>query len=405
MLLRVRVKMIYSTMPLSNRRFNHKIKHALEARETQGLYRQRACLSRADQSVEHQGKSLLNFSSNDYLGLAQDPAILSAWQEGLTLFGAGSGASPLVTGFHSAHKALEDQLADWLGYERALLFNSGFSANQAVLFTIPDKHDVLIQDKLNHASLMEAGLLSPATMRRFAHNDLSALTRLLHQTNDKSPSINPLVITEGVFSMDGDLSPLATISEQCSQHDAWLMVDDAHGCGVLGDKGRGSCDFSGVKADILIVTFGKAFGLSGAAVMCNNDTAEYLIQFARHFIYSTSMPPSQAHALSAACRLIQSDDWRREKLHDLGHLLFESVENSIQLVDTHTPIKPLIIGDSHKALSVSNALKAKGLWVSAIRPPTVPVNSARLRITLTAAHTEQDIKRLATTLNEVINDE
>ncbi|PSW07234.1 8-amino-7-oxononanoate synthase [Photobacterium lipolyticum] len=393
-----------------NRSFNQKIEQALAERKSRGLYRQRACLSRDRQRVQAYGQSFVNFSSNDYLGLAQDPALLAAWQEGLTRYGTGSGASPLVTGFHTAHQELEVQLADWLGYDRALLFNSGFSANQAVLFTLPEKNDLLLQDKLNHASLMEAGMLSPASMRRFAHNDMTALTRSLNKLGNGKTAVNtdkqeatPLVITEGVFSMDGDLSPLAEMAQLCRQHDSWLMVDDAHGCGVLGEQGRGSCAHANVKADILVVTFGKAFGLSGAAVLCDENTAEYLIQFARHFIYSTAMPPAQAYALSTACRLIQQGDWRREKLQELSHHLTARLDGGIRLVDTQTPIKPLMIGESAQAVAASQALKEQGLWVSAIRPPTVPVNSARLRITLTAAHTLADIEYLATTLNEVIH--
>ncbi|MDX1301865.1 8-amino-7-oxononanoate synthase [Photobacterium sp.] len=402
--------MICSTMRQFNRSFNQKIEQALAERKAQGLYRQRACLSRNRQRVQAQGQSLVNFSSNDYLGLAQDPALLAAWQEGLTRYGTGSGASPLVTGFHPAHQELEVQLADWLGYDRALLFNSGFSANQAVLFTLPEKNDLLLQDKLNHASLMEAGMLSPATMRRFAHNDIAALSGLLTKSGNGKTAVNadkqaatPLVITEGVFSMDGDLSPLAEMAQLCRQHDSWLMVDDAHGCGVLGEQGRGSCAYADVKADILVITFGKAFGLSGAAVLCDENTAEYLIQFARHFIYSTAMPPAQAYALSTACRLIQQGDWRREKLQELSHHLAARLDSGIGFVDTLTPIKPLLIGDSEQAVAASQALKERGVWVSAIRPPTVPVNSARLRITLTAAHTLADIECLTTTLNEVIH--
>jgi 8-amino-7-oxononanoate synthase len=385
-------------------RFKHRITQALSDRKAQGLYRQRTRLDRRQQMIDCQGESLVNFSSNDYLGLAQEPALIAAWQQGLSLYGTGSGASPLVTGYHSAHHELEAQLADWLGYDRALLFNSGFSANQALLFTLLEKEDVLIQDKLNHASLMEAGILSPATMRRFTHNDMTSLERTLLRSNQQSPESARMVVTEGVFSMDGDLSPLADIKRLCVNHHSWLVVDDAHGCGVLGEQGSGSCDHAGIKADVLIVTFGKAFGLQGAAVLCDEETAEYLVQFARHFIYSTAMPPAQAFALSKACSLIRADQWRRDKLQDLGDRLAERVASDVDLVATQTPIKPLIIGDSDKTMAASQALKERGIWVSAIRPPTVPANSARLRITLTAAHSRADIDKLATAINEVIHD-
>ncbi|MGR5128230.1 8-amino-7-oxononanoate synthase [Photobacterium swingsii] len=381
-------------------RFNEHITQALAERHQQGLYRQRVCLERTAQHVNHQGKSLLNFSSNDYLGLAQDPQLLQAWQQGLQRFGAGSGASPLVTGFNHPHQQLEQQLAEWLGYDRALLFNSGFSANQAVLFTLLNKAHILLQDKLNHASLIEAGMLSPASMKRFKHNDAAHLQRLLCQQVDQTS----LVVTEGVFSMDGDLAPLTDISNLTQAADAWLMVDDAHGCGVLGEKGRGSCDLAKIKADILVVTFGKAFGLQGAAVLCSEETAEYLVQFARHFIYSTAMPPAQAYALSQACELIQQGDWRREKLAHLSHEFEQALDSAIKFINTPSPIKPLLVGCSEKAMQLSHAINQRGCWVSAIRPPTVPANSARLRITLTASHSIEDVKYLATTINEVMYD-
>ncbi|MGF1685663.1 8-amino-7-oxononanoate synthase [Photobacterium japonica] len=384
------------------RPFNSRIEQALTARAEQGLYRQRAPLAREAKGRVTQQQSYVNFSSNDYLGLAQSPVLLAAWQDGLSRYGAGSGASPLVTGYHSPHRELEAQLADWLGYERALLFNSGFSANQALLFTLLQKGDVLLQDKLNHASLMEAGMLSDATMRRFAHNDPAALARLLSSASDASA--NTLVVTEGVFSMDGDLAPLAEIHHVASPH-ALLMVDDAHGCGVLGEQGRGSCDLAGIKPDILVVTFGKAFGMQGAAILCDHAIAEYLIQFARHYIYSTAMPPAQAYALSHACRLIQQDDWRREALNELGELLTETLDPAIPLVVTSTPIKPVVLGESQRALSYADALREQGFWVSAIRPPTVPQHTARLRITLTAAHQVEDVKQLAVAINEVFHRE
>ncbi|OAN18175.1 8-amino-7-oxononanoate synthase [Photobacterium jeanii] len=387
-------------------RFNTRIAQALSEREQQGLYRQRVCLTRNAQQVSEASHTWLNFSSNDYLGLAQEPSLLQAWQQGLTLYGAGSGASPLVTGFHSPHAKLEQQLAEWLGYDRALLFNSGFSANQAVLFTLLAKNDWLLQDKLNHASLMEAGMLSPATMKRFKHNDVAHLSRLLSSAaqSDAQSDLAKLVVTEGVFSMDGDLAPLAEMAAVSQQHDAWLMVDDAHGCGVLGEAGRGSCDLAEIKADILIVTFGKAFGLQGAAVLCSEDVAEYLIQFARHFVYSTAMPPAQAYALVHACERIQQDQWRRDKLVELSDAFALALDPAIGFQNTPTPIKPLLLGDSNKAVKISQALKEQGLWVSAIRPPTVPVNSARLRITFTANHQLDDVKRLATAINEVMYD-
>lgn len=379
--------------------FDERISSALQQRRQTGLTRQRVLLEKGNQAyLSHNNQSYLNFSGNDYLGLANAPEVISAWQEGLSLFGAGSGASPLVTGYSAPHANLEAQLAEWLGFDDALLFNSGFSANQAVLFSLLQSDDVLLQDKLNHASLMEAGMHSPAQMRRFAHNDCQQLESLLSKS-DKST----LVVTEGVFSMDGDLAPLQNIVQLTSQSHRWLMVDDAHGCGVLGEDGKGSCDLAGIKPDILVVTFGKAFGLSGAAVLCNAECADYLSQFARHHVYSTAMPPAQAHALSQALSMIQTQEWRREKLLELGSELELKLQKASGLVHTQTPIKPFIIGSAEQAVCVAEQLRQQGIWVTAIRPPTVPTGSARLRITLSANHSVKHIFQLSASLTSIMD--
>ena len=318
-------------MPL----FNQRHQQALAQRQQQGLYRQLQCCDA--------NSKMLNFASNDYLGLAQDSEIITAWQQGLAKYGAGSSASPLVTGFQPPHADLELQLTEWLGYQRALLFNSGFSANQAVLFTLLQAQDRLFQDKLNHASLIEAGMLSPAKMKRFAHNDMAALQQQLL-------SITPEVDTAS-----------------------------------------------------LVVTFGKAFGIQGAAVLCSQETAEYLVQFARHYIYSTAMPPAQAVALGRACSLIQTQSWRREKLQALSASLDHYLDKSLGLIPTITPIKPIIIGDSCQTMTIAAQLQQRGIKVGAIRPPTVAPHSARLRITLTTNHNESDIRQLAMAMNEVID--
>lgn len=388
--------------------FDSRIQHTLQNQQEKQLYRQRQVINRGYQqghdiaSVIHESsqQTLVNFSSNDYLGLACDPSLVQAWQQGLELYGCGSGASPLVTGQHTPHAKLEHHLATWLGFERALLFSSGYSANQAVLLSLLTRDDCLIQDKLNHASLMEAGMLSPATMKRFHHNDLSALQGLL----EKNSGLSKLVVTEGAFSMDGDLAPLAEIHALCQQHHSWLMVDDAHGCGVLGEYGRGSCDIAQITPDILIVTFGKAFGIQGAAVLCSDNIAEFLIQKARHYIYSTAMPPAQAYALLHACQLIEHQGWRREKLLQLSQCFSQHLGSNVIHPVTPTPIKPIIIGDSERALDISQQLKQRGFLVSAIRPPTVAVNSARLRVTLTAAHTTEQVIELANAINEVMDE-
>lgn len=369
--------------------FDTRIHQALVQREQQGLRRSVAVLERNNQPVlAQQGRPFVNFSSNDYLGMASDPTLVKAWQQGLDRFGCGSGASPLVTGFSQAHQTLESTLCDWLGYERAVLFGSGFSANQALLFTLLQKGDVLLQDRLNHASLMEAGSLSPAVMKRFRHNDVSHMSRLLEQ------EASTLVVTEGVFSMDGDLAPLAAIQAALSTN-AWLAVDDAHGIGVLGEQGAGSCQLAGIRPPILVVTFGKAFGLSGAAIMCRAEVGEYLTQFARHHVYSTAIPPAQAHALTYAAQLIQQQQWRRDKLAELGEIYAAELGDLPGYVATQTAIKPLVLGTARRAVDVAQKLRDSGFWVTAIRPPTVPAGSARLRITLTANHTPLQVRQLA----------
>ncbi|EKO3959609.1 8-amino-7-oxononanoate synthase [Vibrio fluvialis] len=376
--------------------FNSRIHQALADREQQGLRRSLQVLERSNQTLLAQrGQRYVNFSSNDYLGLASDTALAHAWQQGLSLYGCGSGASPLVTGYSEAHQTLERTLCEWLGFERAVLFGSGFSANQALLFTLLQKGDLLLQDKLNHASLMEAGMLSSAQMKRFQHNDVDHLTRLLDE------QVTTLVVTEGVFSMDGDQAPLAEIQAALGSN-AWLAVDDAHGVGVLGERGAGSCQAAGIKPQVLVVTFGKAFGLSGAAILCDAALGDYLTQFARHHVYSTAMPPAQAHALTHAAGMIQSEAWRRDKLAELSALYHELLCDVPGFVATQTPIKPFVLGSAQRALHVASAMREAGLWMTAIRPPTVPSGSARLRITLTAHHTPQQVQQMTDTLKQCV---
>ncbi|BDR18675.1 8-amino-7-oxononanoate synthase [Vibrio diabolicus] len=377
--------------------FKSRIESALAERKTQGLNRSMNVVFAGNQSVlEHEGRRYINFSSNDYLGLANDQALVRAWQQGLSVYGSGSGASPMVTGFSAAHSNLEAALTEWLGYERAVLFGSGFSANQALLFTLLEKSDVLIQDRLNHASLMEAGALSPAKMKRFKHNDIEHLKSLINSED------NHLVVTEGVFSMDGDCAPLADIADVTGNHDAWLAVDDAHGIGVLGESGGGSCELAAVKPEILIVTFGKAFGMSGAAILCDHATGDFLTQFARHHVYSTAMPPAQAYALTHAVSMVQEQPWRREKLTELSEVYRDSLSDVEGFVETQTSIKPFVIGESDLALRVAGACRQNGIWVTAIRPPTVPKGTSRLRITLTANHTNEQVKTLSMALKQAL---
>lgn len=270
--------------------WQQKIVDALTARRRADALRRRYVVTQgAGRWLQADGRQYLNFSSNDYLGLSHHPHIICAWQQGAERFGVGSGGSGHVSGYSVAHQALEDELAQWLGYSRALLFISGFAANQAVIAALMGKEDRIVADRLSHASLQEAASLSPAVLRRFTHNAPQHLERLL---TTPCPG-QQLVVTEGVFSMDGDSAPLAEIHAVAERHGAWLLVDDAHGIGVSGEEGRGSCSRQQVKPELLVVTFGKGFGVSGAAILCSDSVADYLLQFARHLIYSTSMPPAQ----------------------------------------------------------------------------------------------------------------
>lgn len=376
-----------------------RIQSALDERRATDAFRVRKVVENgAGRFLTRGSRRYRNFSSNDYLGLSQHPAIVRAWQQGAERFGVGSGGSGHVSGYTPAHQALEEALADWLGYPRALLFISGFAANQAVITALMGKDDRIVADRLSHASLLEAASLSPAQLRRFAHNDAGQLAALL----DKPCEGQQLVVTEGVFSMDGDSAPLAVLHEAARQQHAWLLVDDAHGIGVTGDEGRGSVHQQGVRPELLIVTFGKGFGVSGAAVLCSESVADYLLQFARHLIYSTSMPPAQAVALSASLAVIRSAEGeeRRQRLAEhicrfrqgLAALPFRST-------DSQSAIQPVIVGENAQALSLAQTLRDREMWVTAIRPPTVPPGTARLRLTLTAAHETEDIAALLEALH------
>ena len=376
-----------------------RIEHAVAERREAQAFRQRQPLAQgAGRWLVRGDRRYRNFSSNDYLGLSQHPQVVRAWQQGADLYGVGSGGSGHVTGYHQAHQHLEEQIADWLGYDRALLFISGFAANQAVIAALAGREDRIVADRLSHASLLEAAAQSPAQLRRFQHNDSQHLARLL-----AAPVAGQqLVVTEGVFSMDGDRAPLADIARATREANGWLMVDDAHGIGVDGENGRGSCQQQGVHPELLIVTFGKAFGLSGAAVLCSHDVADYFLQFARHLIYSTAMPPAQALALQAALAVIQSDDGqqRRETLaQHVASFRYGAGGLAYPLTDSQSAIQPLIVGDNQHTLQLAEQLREQGCWVTAIRPPTVPAGTARLRLTLTAAHKPEDIAHLLEVLH------
>ncbi|EIY4990716.1 8-amino-7-oxononanoate synthase [Klebsiella quasipneumoniae] len=379
--------------------WQQRIDRALDERRAADALRRRLPVTHgAGRWLAREGGRWLNFSSNDYLGLSQHPAIIAAWQQGAERYGVGSGGSGHVSGYNEAHRALEEELADWLGYPRALLFISGFAANQALIAALADKEDRIVADRLSHASLLEAASLSPAQLRRFAHNDPQQLAQLLA----KPLAGEQLAVTEGIFSMDGDSAPLAAIHAAAQAAGALLLVDDAHGVGVVGDEGRGSCAAQAVRPELLVVTFGKAFGVSGAAVLCDEAMADYLLQFARHLIYSTAMPPAQAVALSASLRVIRSDEGQRRRdilAARIRQFRKGMGETSLGLTDSVSAIQPLIVGDNGRALSLAARLRDAGCWTTAIRPPTVPVGSARLRLTLTAVHQAEDINRLLEVLH------
>ena len=365
---------------------------ALAERELAALLRRRTA---TDGSVggrlQVAGRDYLNFSANDYLGLADHSAIKAAFKEGIDCYGTGSGASPLVTGYSRAHQQLEETLADWLGVEAVLLFNCGFSANQAVLKALLGKEHLLWQDRLNHASLQEMGSQLPCKMKRFGHNDMTALECQLEPNRG-------LIVSEGVFSMDGDQGPWPELARLAAQSGNWLMIDDAHGLGVLGPEGRGTLAAQGVapaSVHIQMGTFGKALGVAGAFVGGSRELVDYLVNFARHYVYSTHMPAAQACAVSKSIALVRAAD---ESRAHLARLITRFRQGTAalgwQLGASDTPIQPLLVGESSAALQLAARLRDRGVWVSAIRPPTVPAGTARLRITLSAAHSEQDVDRL-----------
>ena len=374
----------------------------LERRKAEHLYRQRRVIDGPQGAeVMVDGRRLLNFCSNDYLGLANHPRLVEALKRGADYYGVGSGAAHLVTGHCNAHHALEEELAEFSGRPRALLFSTGYMANLGAVTALIGNGDAVFEDRLNHASLLDAGLLSRARLARFAHTKPAALEQRLAGTRAE----RKLVLTDGVFSMDGDIAPLPELAEVSRQHGAWLMVDDAHGIGVLGD-GRGTLghyNLSLEEVPILMGTLGKALGSFGAFIAGSEELIETLIQRARSYIYTTAMPAAVAEASRESLRLVQEESWRREHLLTLiGRFRTGATQIGLPLMDSPTAIQPLLLGEPDKALAASNALMQKGIMISAIRPPTVPEGSSRLRITLTASHSEAQVDQLLEALDGVI---
>lgn len=378
------------------------LQRALEARSRDSLYRQRQVIASPQQpQLIANGEPVLGFCANDYLGLAADPRVISAFQAAADEYGVGGGASHLVCGHSHYHHALEEALAEFTGRPRALLFSSGYMANIGVINALLDKSDAVFQDRLNHASLLDGGLLCGARFQRYAHADSQALELRLA----RSEARRKLVVTDGVFSMDGDIAPLDELQQVAERHGAWLMVDDAHGFGVLGETGAGCAEAFACPSDkpqVLVGTLGKAFGTSGAFVAGSEVLIETLIQFARSYIYTTSMPPAVAAATLCSLQIIRDELWRRQHLAGLIKRFRRGCEQlGLTLMDSSTPIQPILVGESQRAVAMSQALARQGVMVSAIRPPTVPEGAARLRVTLSASHTEQQVDRLLEALANV----
>ena len=364
-------------------------------RERAGLLRRARTLDAAHGvRITIDGRELLNFCSNDYLGLAQDPRIVRALQNAANGCGVGSTSAHLVCGHRREHAQLEELLCEWTGRDAALLFSSGWLANLGAMQALLDRDSVCVQDKLNHASLLDAVQISGAALRRYPHNDVEAAARQLAGT----PESSALLASDGVFSMDGDVAPLRELAVLCRQEGAMLMVDDAHGLGVLGPHGAGSVDETGLSPNdvpVLMATLGKALGCMGAFVAGSRALIEGLTQFARTFVYTTAMPPALARAACEAVRIAREEDWRREKLRVLITRFRQgAAQLGLPLMKSSTAIQPVVLGDAERALQASRVLEQNGFLVTAIRPPTVPAGKARLRVTLSAAHSEADVDRL-----------
>ena len=367
--------------------------------ESQGLRRTRRLLeSPQGARVTVDGRDYVAFCSNDYLGLASHPRLIEAARQGAARYGVGAGASHLILGHSMAHNDLENRLAAFAGFPRALLFSTGYLANIGAVTALVGREDAVFADRLNHASLNDAVLLSRAAFKRYPHLDLAALERLLAGSTAR----RRLIVTDAVFSMDGDIAPVPELVALAERYDAWLLLDDAHGFGVLGAEGRGTLAHFNVNSPrvIYMATLGKAAGVSGAFIAGEAEVVETLVQRARAYVYTTATPPLLAHALLESLELVRREEWRRDRLRELVRQLRASLQLARwRLEPSGTAIQPLIIGANAEAVAVAEALARGGLLVPAIRPPTVPVGTARLRISLSAAHVPDDVERLAAALN------
>ncbi|MGZ8200312.1 MAG: 8-amino-7-oxononanoate synthase [Methylosarcina sp.] len=374
----------------------------LESIAARGLYRSRRIASSPQGVVlTIDGRTLLNFCSNDYLGLANHPSVVTAFKRGADRYGIGSGSAHLLCGHSSAHHALEEELAEFTGRARSLLFSTGYMANMGIISALAERGDTVLEDRLNHASLLDGGLLSAAQFKRYRHVDLAHLEANLAESSGRK-----LIVTDGVFSMDGDLAPMDQLSLLAQQQNAWLMVDDAHGLGVIGKRGGGILEHYSLNQNdvpILMGTLGKALGTFGAFVAGSHELIETLIQKARTYIYTTALPPAIAEATRASLKIVAADLWRRDKLASLvQHFSQGAKQLGLSLLPSASAIQPVIIGDSQQTMSISKALLEQGFLVGAIRPPTVPTGSARLRITFSALHEEHHIDRLLDAFERIL---
>ena len=372
-----------------------RLRQALADRHQKHLYRQPRIVGSAQQPrMQIGGKPFTVFCSNDYLGLANHPEVIKSFRAAANEYGVGSGSAHLINGHSKLHQQLEEALAEFTGREQALLFSTGYMANLGVVSALMGKDDRVYQDRLNHASLLDAVKLSGARQIRFQHSDTDHLQqRMAKQTTGQS-----MILADGVFSMDGDTAPVRRLADIARQQGSWLMVDDAHGVGVLGHKGGGLLEQEGLSQDdvpILMGTLGKGLGTSGAFIAGSHELIEYLIQTARTYMYTTAQPPAVAAATLTSLKIAQSESWRREHLLALVKRFRRGAEQiGLTLMESTTPIQPILVGDSGCALAISKRLEEQGLLVTAIRPPTVAEGTARLRVTFSAAHSEADVDRL-----------
>lgn len=375
-----------------NNMWNNKINSQLLKNKKYHLYRKRVIIHNGNKPLIYiKNKKYLNFSSNNYLGLSSDPEIIRSWKNFANLEGLGSGGSGHVIGYHPLHRKLEIWLSNWLNFPRTLLFASGFAANQSIIYVLSKLFKYIFIDRLSHASILEASTNKNILFKRFQHNDTYHLSQLLEKKESKN---NSLIFTEGIFSMDGDQAPLKKLVTLAKLYNSYLIVDDAHGFGILGHEGKGTPYVKNVFPDLLVITFGKAVGMYGAAILCQENMAEYFLQYSKNLIYSTSMIPAQAGAILTALKKVKRAQHLRNRLFR-NIRRFQISAKKLKLYKySSTAIQPIVIGDNLLTIKFSKRVQEKGCWVTPILPPSVPEGAGRIRITITAMHQKSDIDNL-----------